>query len=260
MEQLSSFESPVADQAREAQLALLRENLTLQMYPGYPDYSDRLVADPLDFGVTEKGQLIVPDGPWTIDNYSPQRTSEHAPDGDLQQMFVASGLELDAAGRPLHPWFSNMVSDPTLGVVLGKGAYWRWGPNYTADSIVLCRDHVLLIKRKDTGLWALPGGYVDAGEAAAMAASREVTEETGVRIPRAASSRIVYQGPVVDLRMTGNAWPETTAIRYDLPADMLPHVEGRDDAKEAAWVPVTDALTRGELFGSHQYLLEQAIA
>lgn len=45
---------------------------------------------------------------------------------------------------------------------------------------------LLLIRRADNGLWALPGGACDVGETAAAAGAREVWEETGytVRVTR----------------------------------------------------------------------------
>jgi 8-oxo-dGTP pyrophosphatase MutT (NUDIX family) len=41
---------------------------------------------------------------------------------------------------------------------------------------------VLLIKRGDNGLWALPGGAQDLGESTTEAIVREVWEETGLRV------------------------------------------------------------------------------
>jgi 8-oxo-dGTP pyrophosphatase MutT (NUDIX family) len=41
---------------------------------------------------------------------------------------------------------------------------------------------VLLQRRRDNGLWALPGGGMDAGESIGQAAAREVAEETGYRV------------------------------------------------------------------------------
>jgi ADP-ribose pyrophosphatase YjhB (NUDIX family) len=47
---------------------------------------------------------------------------------------------------------------------------------------VVFKDHkILLIKRHDDGLWAIPGGLVEVGETAAEAALRELSEEVGIR-------------------------------------------------------------------------------
>src|SRR3954452_5561465 len=40
---------------------------------------------------------------------------------------------------------------------------------------------ILLVRRADTGNWELPGGRVEIGESAVVAAQREVAEESGVR-------------------------------------------------------------------------------
>jgi 8-oxo-dGTP pyrophosphatase MutT (NUDIX family) len=51
----------------------------------------------------------------------------------------------------------------------------------TAAGVVLDDDgQVLLGRRADTGIWALPGGIIEPGEEPADAAVREIFEETGV--------------------------------------------------------------------------------
>lgn len=50
---------------------------------------------------------------------------------------------------------------------------------------VLIRDHrgwILLEKRSDCGLWGVPGGRIEPGEAVEAAAQREMFEETGLVI------------------------------------------------------------------------------
>jgi ADP-ribose pyrophosphatase YjhB (NUDIX family) len=44
------------------------------------------------------------------------------------------------------------------------------------------RDRVLLIRRSDNGLWALPGGIHEIGETVAQTAVRETFEETGLHV------------------------------------------------------------------------------
>jgi ADP-ribose pyrophosphatase YjhB (NUDIX family) len=52
-----------------------------------------------------------------------------------------------------------------------------------ADAFVVDADgRVLLIRRADDGLWAMPGGWVEPGESPAEAAVRETEEETGLRV------------------------------------------------------------------------------
>lgn len=43
-------------------------------------------------------------------------------------------------------------------------------------------DAILLVHRRDNGLWALPGGGMDLGESIVDCAIREVREETGMNV------------------------------------------------------------------------------
>jgi ADP-ribose pyrophosphatase YjhB (NUDIX family) len=53
---------------------------------------------------------------------------------------------------------------------------------------------VLLIRRADNRRWAVPGGYMEAGESLSEACAREVWEETGVRV-RVGRLVAVYTSP-----------------------------------------------------------------
>jgi len=60
---------------------------------------------------------------------------------------------------------------------------------------------IALIKRRDDGCWALPGGLVDWGEEIERAAMRELKEETGLTLVRIERLVGVYSKPERDPRM-----------------------------------------------------------
>lgn len=55
------------------------------------------------------------------------------------------------------------------------------GPLLGSEGALFQDGRILLMKRHDDGLWAIPGGLVDVGESWAEAAERELWEETGIR-------------------------------------------------------------------------------
>ena len=56
-------------------------------------------------------------------------------------------------------------------------------PLAVVDTAVIDPDgRVLLIRRRDDGLWAMPGGACDPGETSAAAAARETWEESGYQV------------------------------------------------------------------------------
>jgi 8-oxo-dGTP diphosphatase len=65
-----------------------------------------------------------------------------------------------------------------------NGLLDRWDqPRVTVDAAVFDpRGNILLIERRgEPPGWALPGGFVDAGESLEEAVARELAEETGLR-------------------------------------------------------------------------------
>lgn len=59
---------------------------------------------------------------------------------------------------------------------------------------------VLLVRRADTGTWALPGGTLEWGEELADALPREIEEETGATYVRFERVTGVYSKPERDVR------------------------------------------------------------
>ena len=157
--------------------------------------------------------------------------------------------------------------EPDLGVVTGKGFYHNWGPNYTADPIIIRTDTeepmVLLIRRNDTGRLALAGGFIEKGESSLDAAFREAHEETLVNWTQFNPVvRQVYSGPLADVRVTANAWPETTAYAMLLDPTLSaqlttePSLGNSEEVQGVVWLPISEV--DSSLFGSHRLLVEMA--
>jgi ADP-ribose pyrophosphatase YjhB (NUDIX family) len=226
---------------KDDSLEALAQQLSQQVYPGYPKHQNRLVCE--DLAEAPRLEIRKP-GPWWTDS-SHEEVSE----------------------SNLHPWFDEMVRNRAIGVVAGLGFYWEVEANKTADPVVIRNDlgeaHVLLIRRKDIGKLALPGGFVDAEDNSSIdAAVREAGEEALIDL-RDLSPAVTpfYSGPVADIRTTAHAWAETTAVRFVLPektAEDLPvgPYEGGDDASMAIWTPKSQL--DDNLFGSHRLLVDLA--
>jgi 8-oxo-dGTP diphosphatase len=114
------------------------------------------------------------------------------------------------------------------------------GPALTVDVVALAdapARAVLLIQRANdpfAGSWALPGGFVEAGERVLAAASRELQEETGVEAD-ALELLGVYDTPGRDPR------GPTVSVVYVLRSAEELVVAGGDDAGDARWFAL-DAL------------------
>jgi 8-oxo-dGTP diphosphatase len=101
-------------------------------------------------------------------------------------------------------------------------------PRLTVDAAVFNdRGAVLLIKRRNPPMgWALPGGFVDAGETLEAAVTRELTEETGLRA-RTVQQFHTYSDPARDPRHH----TVSTVFRVNATGE----VNASDDALEAAY-------------------------
>ncbi len=248
--------------AMEENLQLMREGLRLP-YRGYPAQADRLVMPYEELPRTSEGRIILPEGPWNVAEHPEGLDAACDVSAEDRARLEAAGLELDSAGRPLHPWFARMVADPLIGVVVNKGALWKWGPARTTDVVLQKGDHTLLQRRADTGQWSLPGGFVGVEETTKEGMVREVHEETGLVIPEDARITRTYRGPVADIRLTAHAWPLDTSYLVELPDEgPLPEVTCADnESTEMRWVPSQELREdRLTLFGAHRFLLRQAFA
>ncbi|MFH1430530.1 MAG: NUDIX domain-containing protein, partial [Candidatus Uhrbacteria bacterium] len=99
--------------------------------------------------------------------------------------------------------------------------------------------HALLVRRgiaPHVGKWAIPGGFVLTDETLDHAATRELTEETGARIPSAYIEQL-YTFGAVRRDPRGRVISVTHMALVDA-ATITPR--GASDAAEAAWVPMAN--------------------
>jgi bifunctional NMN adenylyltransferase/nudix hydrolase len=134
----------------------------------------------------------------------------------------------------------------------------------TADAVVTCSGHVLVIKRGGNpgkGLLALPGGFVRENERVKPAALRELKEETRIKV-----DKIILESSIVDSEVFD--YPArslrgrtiTHAFHVKLRDGKLPEVKGGDDATGAFWLPMMEVMRRAdEFFEDHIHIINRFI-
>ena len=131
----------------------------------------------------------------------------------------------------------------------------------TADAVVICSGHVLMIKRRaepGKGLWALPGGYVNArtDKSVEAAAIRELREETQIKVPAPVLRGSIKRSKVFDaIDRSPRGRIITHAFHIELPDGELPKVKGSDDAEKARWVPIAEVRSE-ECFEDHYEIIQ----
>lgn len=134
----------------------------------------------------------------------------------------------------------------------------------TADAVVVQSGHVLMVKRRaepGKGLWAFPGGYVNAKTDKSVTAAmlRELREETGIKVPEP-----VLRGSITDTKVFDavDRSPRgriiTHAYKIVLPDGPLPKVKGADDAEKAVFREFA-AISSDECFEDHYEMLQWAL-
>ena len=146
----------------------------------------------------------------------------------------------------------------TDAILEGWETVIRATPFVSADAAVFREGRILLIKREDNGLWALPGGATEVGETWAESVERELREETGVQgiatellgvfDARRWGSRARQHVYVsiwlvkIDEHQIPMAGPETTDVRF-FAEDALPDLSPGHKER----VPAVFKLVQGDL-------------
>lgn len=131
----------------------------------------------------------------------------------------------------------------------------------TVDVVILTMAqgvlHALLVQRGQepfAGMWAVPGGFKRPDETLDEAARRELTEETGVDVPRLLTQFGAYGDPGRDPRMN------VVTVGYLAVLRDVGAIVAGTDAAQAALVPVSDILEeRLELAFDHLRLVQDAV-
>lgn len=221
-----------------------------------------------DYNPTEYTAPEVEKKPVWADNPDPKTIKKfNALDGKVDRTSLTGTYQVDEkTNRPKNPQGRTGLS--------GRGLLGHWGPNHAGDPVVTRwadKDkkilEIILIKRKDTGERALPGGMVDAGEHVSTAIKREFIEEA-MNSNSNAEKQIeelfktatpIYEGYMDDPRNTDNAWMETQAVNMhdesgELTKDLK--LEAGDDASKVKWV----RLDRDHnLYAGHEKIIKTVI-
>jgi 8-oxo-dGTP pyrophosphatase MutT (NUDIX family) len=126
------------------------------------------------------------------------------------------------------------------------GHHHLWLPGVTA--VVRRGDEILLVQRADNGAWTPVTGIPEPGEEPAVAALREVREETGVtaRVDRLASTWV--HGPITHANGDEATYLDLTFACTWIAGDA--HVAD-DESRDVAWVRRDDLPGHGV---SHEML------
>lgn len=216
---------------------------------GWPNVQRQIVPSELTDWNREFPQYNPPhlDLPRGATRFRKDGDTPHDSDPSTIDMFTS--LEVAAVTRDENGYPLNPIGRTGLR---GRGMLDKWGPTAAADPVITRynpdsdRLEVLLIQRSDTGEWAFPGGKVDPGETAVVAASRELMEEAGIGegVLDFSKAQTVYAGYIDDSRNTDNAWMESTAFHLHLSEEQVATVlvEAGSDADAVRWAAVDEGL------------------
>ena len=131
----------------------------------------------------------------------------------------------------------------------------------TTDAVVMKSGFVLVIKRGDhpgKGKYAMPGGFLNQKETLLEGCLRELFEETGLKLEadKHLKNNAVFDYP--DRSLRGRTI--THAYHFDLGIGSLPTIKGSDDAADAFWMSLSEALSKPELFfEDHHAIIEHFV-
>lgn len=133
---------------------------------------------------------------------------------------------------------------------------------HTVDNVAIYKGNILLVKRRSKpgkGLWALPGGFLNADESLQDGAMRELREETKLRVKKEwLKAQRTFDAPERSLR----GRTITQAFLWQIPDWRdVPQVKASSDAEKARWftlAEVTEDMS-DQLFEDHYDIIEALV-
>jgi bifunctional NMN adenylyltransferase/nudix hydrolase len=133
----------------------------------------------------------------------------------------------------------------------------------TVDAVVIQSGHVLMVQRRSrpgTGLWALPGGFLEAHEWIDDAVVRELMEETSIKVPEK-----VIRGSFMAQKKFDHPYRSTRgrtitfASVFKLPDGELPKIKGQEsEVKKVEWIPLAN-VQRSKCYEDHYHVVKWGI-
>jgi bifunctional NMN adenylyltransferase/nudix hydrolase len=132
----------------------------------------------------------------------------------------------------------------------------------TVDNVVIYKGNILLVRRRSKpgkGLWALPGGFLEANESMRNGAVRELKEETRLKVkPEWYVWQRTFDAPERSLR----GRTITQAFLWRIPDWRdVPQVRAGSDAAKAQWFPISTVMNEmsDQLFEDHFDIIESMV-
>jgi 8-oxo-dGTP diphosphatase len=146
------------------------------------------------------------------------------------------------SGKPITKYFETDTDGKTI----------TYAANFAVDGVILEEGRVYLIERKDNRGWALPGGFIDAGETPEQAIVRELREETKLKQENIIKLESIGMVKTTDPReINFYTFPFLVSIKKSKELGYA------DDAKNSKWLLLGRAIKSKLAFSHHNEILKK---